>query len=196
MAKLYVQASKFRGSGLALNPAVIAEYAHKQLSACFRDSIKAFVYHTINHTLIETGMSRGQLLPLAAFVKYKQVARAEAQKGMKKAFRLGVTSISGVYNPTAIRTMGTGTELGESSYKVDYGTKSNAIMIMSFINKVWQFKMHEKDQQALAYGGKKLMEFLMLNWRKYLDKKAIISYLVSGSKIGLTSTLERSYFNG
>lgn len=178
--KLYVKVSRHRGASKAPNPPAMAEYGLQVYTQLWRDAAKEFVFTILRNTLVETGMSKGSVIPLAEHLRIKGAAMDIARAGIRKSVDKGVTYMSGSYAPDEYKSLGKGVELGENAYRITEGTVNHPIFSFSFKLTVWQHYFHETRVDSLGKAGRAFVDYLVNRWKDYLDKKALISGLMTG----------------
>jgi hypothetical protein len=183
-----------QGSGVAY-----LQWAHRQLKDLWRDAINAFIFEAMFAMQgPDTGMSRGQLLPLAGELNIRSQAKAVAQTGAKVGFR-GVFDPQGNWRPQIMRNISTGAKQGRNAYKISYGTHTNAKFGFEFNLQVWQSKLYEDQSyyghgpvHAMRAGGRAFNAYLDEHAHEYLPVEAFIHFIRTG-RPPATSVLFRSF---
>lgn len=178
MVSLRIKPYKF-ATALELSPSRTVNYIIDKYTVLWKDCTKEFILAVIRSTLVDTTMTRASLLPLAAFIKFKTVAQAEATQGRKSGIRQGLTLISGEYISEGFRSANQGMQLGERAYEIDYGTISNPRWEFEFRIVVFQHLFWEPKQHSLEAGKAAFIAHLE-TWREYYSEDEFLMTLLTG----------------
>ena len=114
-----------------------------------REAIKAFVYAVARKIRVDTGMSKGSLMPLAPAVRIASGIGITP----KRTSRRGYTDMNGMYRgPDSYRTRALGEHIGAGSYQIDWGSYKKQIISFFYQINIYQWAFHENEWDALAFG--------------------------------------------
>lgn len=130
----------------------ILKSQHAALAQAHREATRAFLDAMLDNMLVDTGMSRGSLLPLAAAVRHRSALRARlAGKGPK--LRRNRPSGRFADNNSRFVSIAAGERLGAKSFEFSVGTIQKPIMRLRFNISVLQHFLWENGLQSQGGPG-------------------------------------------
>ena len=114
-----------------------------------RESIRAFIREVALRVRVDTGMSKGSLLPLARAARLASGITINKKHKSKP----GYTDLNGVYHPVpARRYQYLGELIGKGAYELDWGSIETQRIVFHYEIKVYQWAYHENAWQAMDAG--------------------------------------------
>ena len=168
----------------------VSKYLHDQMVRLWKAGVREFISEAIDRIHVDTGMSMASLSPLAAKVSFKSVLEATlAGKGPKKPRNKGHYTIDGNWIPNVPRSKALGESLGQSAYKLSFGTPKNAMLKFDFNIVVFQYELHEMGYQkygdktpwdSLNAGKAAMLAFLENHYDEYINSKKLLDFMLNG----------------
>jgi len=150
---------------------------HERLKRLWRDSVKAFVMATMENMHIDTGMSVASLQPLAANVRLQTIIM-ETLRG--RGPRRGYVDINGTYHRDQFKSRAHGIRLGQSAYKLEFGTPQSPNLLFIFNIVVFQHQYHEPTWQSLEAGKQAFINHFEANFQSIVRVNDLVGQLVLG----------------
>lgn len=119
---------------------------HKAIAQAHREATRAFLDAMFDSMLVDTGMSRASLLPLAAAVRHRSALRGRI--GARRGARKRNAPTGRFANNTRFVSISRGEAVGRDAFKFEVGTPEKPIMLMSFNISVLQHFLWEN-----GFGG-------------------------------------------
>jgi hypothetical protein len=170
----------------------INEYVFRQLQKLWRTSIRSFFREASKHILIDSGMSRASLLPLATHAQARTALIAEFGGG---GARPGHTTARAPFSnnnaPFRSRALGErlGREaLGDGRHVLEFGTPELPQLVFRFEIVVLQHFLHENGlgkgspqaQHSLQKGMDAFLETFSRNFDEMINPEVISTWLITG----------------
>ena len=140
---------------------------YKRIKRIWNEAIREFVRAIVTGDLIkvDTGMSKGSLLPLSRAVRMLTSVKIGSTRSRK-----GYTDISGVWHPGVLKNVALGKRIGESMFKINYGSEQRVRLVFEFHIEVYQYLLHEYGYGTLPAWNTLETGFLAL--QRYLQDNA------------------------
>lgn len=156
--------------GRKRNKEAVKEAIHTSLKVVMKEAAIEYVRVTAPLVHVDTGMSRGSLLPLSQLIGIDSEIRGTIFPVVP--FRKGSWDMQGRYFPHINREL----SLGEASSKqgkdfsVNYGTTSRPILNFYFKINVYQWSRNEDKWNSIPAGEIALKNYLSDNWASAVSK--------------------------
>lgn len=150
---------------------------HTRLKRLWRDSVKAFIFETVDAMSIDTGMSVASLQPLAAKVRLRTII-LETLRGKGPKFKKGFTDLSGAYHANQNKSRAHGERLGRQAYKLEFGTPNNPDLRFEFDIVVFQHQFHDPTWQSLQKGQQAFIDFFEANFDRIVKVDDLVAELL------------------
>ena len=174
---------ELKAKGLKPRVDVFTKKLHDDMTRLWNDATKAFLEEMLKQDtiLVDTGMSRASLMPLARKVRMLTVARAQISP--RRSPQKGATILEGdrgVWKPNLERGPDLGQKLGEKAFTINYGSTKRPVFRFEFRIVVYQHWLHEKfgrsprsiGKESLEKGEAAFIDYLKTNARSYVPKLA------------------------
>jgi len=147
---------------------------HAALSRLLRDSIKEYLREAVKHVKVDTGMSRGSLLPLARMLRIYTEIRSTIHPKVES--RQGSFDMEGEWHKDIPRTLDAGIESShfKEEFNILYGTPYRPVFKFEYRISVWQWYINENgfgsDEawEAMAQAEEAMKNYFDSNWKEYV----------------------------
>ena len=164
----------------------LSDYAHDQISRLWRRCARAFFRAASQAVMVDTGMSLGSMLPLAAKVRAAKIVRERLMDFSEHKPKKGFTDIKGKYHPQGIKSIAQGEREGAKARNIlEYGTSTAPNFKFQFALAVFQYVLHE---HGLAGGSgpweslEKGREAFLQEWKEsahlYINAEGVMNVLL------------------
>lgn len=156
-----------------------------------RDATKAFIETTVDHIMVDTGMSAASLQPLAAQVGLKKALAASLRGSGPKRRR---TEPYGAFTDNGmIKSVAQGQRLGAKSYTYTFSGPGEMRFVLEFDIPVLQWYLHEFGYavdmnsgapqpawNALDYGAQAFEAYVSKNWVNVMKPRDMLRWVTTG----------------
>jgi hypothetical protein len=139
---------------------------HTAMIKLYEDAAAEFVWRTVQHIGVDTGMSAASLEPLAQSVKTSILD--DISPFIKHEQRNWGTAMSGLSQKGRIRSIDAGFRAGRSAFRFSFGSIKNPFFIFEFKINVWQYAFWEKNWNSLNEGLIWFVDFVESNYEEYV----------------------------
>jgi hypothetical protein len=139
---------------------------HDAMIRLYKDAAAEFVWRTVQHIGVDTGMSAASLEPLAQFVGTSILD--DISPFIKHSQRNWGTTMSGLSQKGRIRSVDAGFRAGRSAFRFSFGSVKNPFFIFEFKINVWQYAFWEKNWGSLDIGLNYFVDFVESNYEEYV----------------------------
>lgn len=160
--------------GLKPSVDVFTQKLHDKMTKLWNDATRAFLEEMLKEDtmLIDTGMSRASLLPIARKVRMLTVARAKINpRSAPKKGAMVLDGASSHWDKSLTQGPELGEKLGESAFTLNYGTTKRPVFKFEFRIVVYQHWAHETfgnvpnsyGKESVAKGQEAFLEYIKQN---------------------------------
>jgi hypothetical protein len=141
---------------------------HTAMIKLYEDAAAEFVWRTVQHIGVDTGMSAASLEPLAQSVGTSILD--DISPFIKHDQRNWGTAMSGLSQKGRIRSIDAGFRSGLSAYRFSFGSVKNPYFIFEFKINVWQYAFWEEKGRwnSLEVGLNWFVDFVESNYEAYV----------------------------